>query len=296
MNIVLTGSLGHISKPLATELIAKGHSVTIISSKAEKQKEIENIGAKAAIGLLENTDFLISAFKNADAVYCMIPPNFAELNQVAYYIRIGKNYARAIEHSNVKRIIHLSSWGAHLDKGTGIILGSHNVEIILNELQDVSITHIRPVSIYYNLYGFVSMIKNAGFIGANYGGNDKVVWVHPNDIAVAVAEEFEKTTIASRNVRYVASDEKTASETAKILGNVIGKPDLQWLTFTDEQAKNGMEQNGIPASIVADIVDLNASIHSGAMGEDYELNKPKKMGKIKIEDFAKEFAIVFNQQ
>ena len=55
-----------------------------------------------------------------------------------------------------------------------------------------------------------------------------------------------------------------------------------------------MIKNGIPSSIAADLVDLNASIHSGAMGEDYELNKPEIMGKIKVEDFAKEFAIAFN--
>ena len=296
MNIVLTGSLGNISKPLATDLIAKGHSVTIISSKADKQKDIESIGAKAAIGSIEDVNFLTTTFADADAVYCMIPPNFTELNQVNYYKRIGNNYAQAIEQSGVKRIIHLSSWGAHLDKGTGIILGSHNVENILNKLQGVSITHIRPGSIYYNLYGFIGMIKNAGFIGANYGGNDKVVWVHPNDISFAVAEELERAVVAGRNVRYVASDEKTASETAKIIGNVIGKPDLQWLTFTDEQAKEGMIKNGIPASIASDLVDLNASIHSGAMGEDYELNKPETMGKIKVEDFAKEFAAGYHQQ
>ena len=296
MNIVLTGSLGNISKPLATDLIVKGHSVTIISSKADKQKDIESIGAKAAIGSIEDVNFLTTTFADADAVYCMIPPNFTELNQVNYYKRIGNNYAQAIEQSGVKRIIHLSSWGAHLDKGTGIILGSHNVENILNKLQGVSITHIRPGSIYYNLYGFIGMIKNAGFIGANYGGNDKVVWVHPNDISFAVAEELERAVVAERNVRYVASDEKTASETAKIIGNAIGKTDLQWLTFTDEQAKEGMIKNGIPASIASDLVDLNASIHSGAMGEDYELNKPETMGKIKVEDFAKEFAAAYNQQ
>ena len=296
MNIVLTGSLGNISKPLATDLIAKGHSVTIISSKADKQKDIESIGAKAAIGSIEDVNFLTTTFADADAVYCMIPPNFTELNQVNYYKRIGNNYAQAIEQSGVKRIIHLSSWGAHLDKGTGIILGSHNVENILNKLQGVSITHIRAGSIYYNLYGFIGMIKNAGFIGANYGGNDKVVWVHPNDISFAIAEELERAVVAERNVRYVASDEKTASETAKIIGNVIGKPDLQWLTFTDEQAKEGMIKNGIPASIASDLVDLNASIHSGAMGEDYELNKPETMGKIKVEDFAKEFAAGYHQQ
>ena len=33
MKITITGALGHISKPLAKELIDNGHSVTIISSK-----------------------------------------------------------------------------------------------------------------------------------------------------------------------------------------------------------------------------------------------------------------------
>ena len=208
----------------------------------------------------------------------------------------GSNYAQAIQQSNVKRVVYLSSWGAHLDKGTGIILGSHNVEVILNALSGVALTHLRAGSFFYNLYGFVNMIKGAGFIGANYGGDDKIVWAAPTDIAAAAAEELQKIPIAGSNVRYVASDERTATETANVLGAAIGKPDLQWITFTDEQAKTGMEQNGIPPGIAADLVDLNASIHNGTMGEDYELNKPTMMGKIKVEDFAKEFAAAFEEK
>ena len=58
MNIVVTGSLGHISKPLTKDLLQKGHSVTVISSKPERQKDIEAIGAKAAIGTMEDVHFL----------------------------------------------------------------------------------------------------------------------------------------------------------------------------------------------------------------------------------------------
>ena len=50
MKIIITGSLGHISKPLAQELVQKGHAVTVISSNPDKQKDIEAIGAIAAIG------------------------------------------------------------------------------------------------------------------------------------------------------------------------------------------------------------------------------------------------------
>jgi len=295
MKIAVTGSLGHISQPLTKELVQNSHTVTVISSKQEKQKDIEALGATAAIGSVENVDFLTSAFTGADAVYCMIPPNFGELNQNAYYQRIGRSYAQAIQKSGVKRVVHLSSWGAHRHKGTGIILGSHHVEVILNALPGVALTHLRAGSLFYNLYGFIGMIKGVGFIGANYGGDDKIVWAHPTDIAAAAADELQKTPTAGHEVRYVASDERTGTETAKVLGAAIGRPDLQWLTFSDEQAREGMEQNGVPPSIAADLVDLNASIHSGAMGEDYELNKPSVMGRVKVEDFAKEFAAVFQK-
>jgi uncharacterized protein YbjT (DUF2867 family) len=60
MKVIVTGSLGNISKPLAKELVGKGHTVTVISSKPEKQKDIEALGAAAAIGSLEDVDFLVS--------------------------------------------------------------------------------------------------------------------------------------------------------------------------------------------------------------------------------------------
>ena len=45
MKIIITGSLGHISKPLAKELVEKGHAVTVISSNPDKQTAIEAMGA-----------------------------------------------------------------------------------------------------------------------------------------------------------------------------------------------------------------------------------------------------------
>jgi len=57
MKIVITGSLGHISKPLAQELVQKGQVVTVISSKQERQKDIEALGATGAIGSVEGADF-----------------------------------------------------------------------------------------------------------------------------------------------------------------------------------------------------------------------------------------------
>ena len=298
MNIVITGSLGNISKPLTQALVRQGHTVTVVSHSAERQPAIESLGAKAAIGSLQDADFLATTFDGADAVYCMVPPNFAAPDVRAYYREIGSSYAQAIRQSGVERIVHLSSWGAHLDRGTGFIVGSHETEGILNELTDVSITHVRAGSFYTNFYGFINMIKYTGRISSNYGGDDLLVMVHPTDIAAAVAEDLVIPGSAAPgiSVRYVASEESTPVEIAPALGAAIGKPDLEWLLLTDEQAQTGMEQNGVPAHLAALFVELNGAIHNGKLREDYDRHKPATMGKVKLEDFAREFAAVFNQK
>ncbi|GAA0524939.1 NmrA family NAD(P)-binding protein [Chitinophaga japonensis] len=291
MKIIVTGSVGNVSQPLTRELVKRGHTVTVISSRPEKQKDIEVLGASAAIGSLEDVDFLVSVFTGADALFAMVPPNFAEADQAAYYRRIGGHYVQAIQQSGIKRVVHLSSYGAHLDKGTGFIRGSYFVEGMLNALPDVAVTHLRAGYFYYNLYNFMDMIKELGFIGSNYGGHDKLLLVAPADIAAAAAEELSAPA-AGQRLRYVVSDEHTASEVAHVLGAAIGKPDLQWKIFTDEQLKNSMEQRGVPAHIIANVVELGASLHSGRL---YELHEPIAMGKVKLEDFAKEFAAAFKK-
>jgi uncharacterized protein YbjT (DUF2867 family) len=293
MKIIVTGSLGNISKPLATELVQQGHAVTVISSQPDRQAAIEAIGATAAIGTLEDADFLAATFAGADAVYVMVPPSYRELDSRAYFQRIGRHYAQAIQQASVRRVVQLSSWGAHRDHGTGGILGSHDVEGILAAVPDLALTHLRPTSFFTNYYGFVGMIKGAGFLGANCAGNYRVALVHARDIAAAAAEELTKPDATTgRTIRYIASDERTQNEVAQALGAAIGQPDLRWVAFTDEQMRDNLLKNGLPPSTAADIVDIYASMNSGALAEEYEQHKPA-LGKVKLEDFAKEFAAAF---
>ena len=297
MKIVVTGSLGHISKPLTQELVQKGHSVTVISSKTERQKDIEAIGAKAAIGTVEDVGFLTVAFQGADAVYTMIPPgsyNDQNLDLREEVIRITRNYKQAIEQSGVKHVVQLSSIGAHTDKSNGLLSIYYRMENMLKELSpDITVTFMRPVGFYYNLYGFANTIKTQGVIASNYGGDNKKPWVSTLDIATAVAEELTVSHPTGRKIRYVASEEISSDEIAGILGTAIGKPDLKWLVISDEQMLQGMKAAGMNPTIAAGLVEMNTGIQTGVIYEDYYRNRPM-LGKVKLTDFAKEFARVYN--
>ncbi|MBF4518247.1 NAD(P)H-binding protein [Flavobacterium sp. ANB] len=297
MKIIITGSLGNISKPLATELVQKGHEITVISSNVEKQTEIEALGAKAAIGSVEDVAFLTNTFTGADAVYCMIPrANYFDpnLDLDAFTRNIGNSYAKAIQNSGVKRVVFLSSIGAHLEQNSGIIQRYNEIEAVLNKLQNVSITFMRPTSFYYNLLAYIPTIKNQGIIAGNYGADEIIPWVSPNDIAQAIADEL-LTPLDGRKVRYVASEELTGHETARILGNAIGKPDLKWVLISDEEVLAGLVKVGIQPKIANGLVEMYAGLYNSLLGEHYYQNRPSEMGKTKLAEYAKEFASIYNQ-
>jgi uncharacterized protein YbjT (DUF2867 family) len=296
MKITLTGSLGHIGKPLTASLVQKGHSVTVISSKSEKQKDIEELGAIAAIGSLDDADFLAAAFTGSDAVYTMIPPpNYFDpaFDLMAYSIKLAHIFVQAIQESGVRRVVHLSSIGAHLEKGSGLILAHHEAEVILNKLPDADITFLRPVGFYYNLFGFIPAIKKDGVITANYGADENLAWVSPIDIAAAVVEELEAPP-SRRKVRYVASDELTGHETAGILGAAIGKPDLKWILVSDQERQKALEAVGLSREFASGLVEMFAAQHSGKLLEDYYRHQTA-LGKVKLKDFAKEFAVLYKR-
>jgi len=293
MKIIVTGSTGNISKPLTQTLVAAGHNVTVISSSADKVADIEALGAEAAIGSLADADFLTETFAGTDALYAMVPPSFGAESLRAYQNETGKSYAEAIRRSGIKKVVVLSSIGAHLDSGVGPIKGIHDVEGILSELDGVAIKFIRAPFFYINFYSNIPLIKHQGIIGSNYPADARLIMVHPKDIAAAVAEELQQD-FTGKSVRYIVSDESTPGNAAAILGEAIGNSNLPWVEFADEQLAEGLQQAGVPPEMTRNFVEMGTAVRSAKIWEDYDKHKPAAKGKVSLHDFAKEFAAVYN--
>lgn len=295
MKYVVTGSLGNISKPLSKKLIDAHHSVTVISSNPDRSEEIILMGAQAAIGSVEDVDFLTRTFIGADAVYTMVPPNYSATDWKKYIAGIGENYADAIQASRVKNVVNLSSVGAHMPDGCGPVSGLYHVEQALNSLDGVNVRHLRPGFFYSNLLSNVGMAKSMGVIGGNFGINANMILVHPDDIAEVAFRELNDLSFRGQSIIYIASDEKTTKEIALILGKAIEKPQLSWINFNDEDTIAGMLQLGFPTEVARNYAEMGAAMRSGEMQSDYLENRPTQFGKTKLETFAKTFAKVYSQ-
>lgn len=289
MKYTLLGSLGHITKPLAQQLVAAGHDVTVISSQQERKHGISAIGAKPAIGSANDVAFLASTFKGADAVFTLVPPKFDAKDWKQYIADSGKDFASAIKTAGVKKVVNLSSIGAHMPDGCGPVSGLHFEEIALNSLAGVDIRHLRPAFFFTNFLSNVGMIKHAGIYGNNYGSATILTMIHPKDVAAAAAEELQGLKFKGHSIRYIVGDEKNSLEIAAILGKAIGKPDLPYVEFKDEDALKGALQAGLPEDVAKNFVEMGAAIRTGAMGEDY-LKHKVALSPTKLENFAKEFA------
>lgn len=294
MKYVITGGAGHISKPLTEKLLSAGHQVTVIGRNADNLKELTKAGAVAAIGSVEDVDFLTETFKGADAVYTMVPPKWDAEDWKGYIGKIGATYAASIAAAGIKYVVNLSSVGAHLADGCGPVSGLYRVEQALNQLKQANIKHLRPAYFYQNLLSNVGLIKQAGIMGANYSLADHQFPIaDPQDIAEVASEELLSLHFTGSSVRYVASDETSTGSIARAIGSAIGKPGIPWVTFSGEEAFQGMRKGGLSEEVAKNYVEMGEALGNGKMTSDYWNNKPT-LGKVRLNDFANVFAAVYN--
>jgi uncharacterized protein YbjT (DUF2867 family) len=288
MRITTAGSLGNVSKPLVKMLIEAGHEVTVITSSPDRRGAIEELGATAAIGSVSDQGFLAQAFEEADAVYAMTPQAMGGQHFIENIAQAGQAYAQAIKAAGVKRVVMLSSIGAHATEGTGPVKGVNRIEQIFQQLSGVNVTILRAGFFYYNFFRDIPMIRNMNIMGNNYNGDDRLPLTHPEDIAAALAGELQSKGNGI-DVKYIVSDVSTGNKIATALGQAIGKPQLPWVEFPDEQLKQGMLSAGLPSELADLLTELGQGVRAGIVTEHFFATGAKVTGQVKLEQFAEEF-------
>ncbi|WP_316633103.1 NAD(P)H-binding protein [uncultured Flavobacterium sp.] len=294
MKVTVTGSLGNISRILIEKLVSAGHEVKVITSNAEKAKEIEKLNAIPLVGKVDDLDFVNNAFSGADAVYTMVPPSYGTTELIK---KVGEIYAKTIENNKIPFVVNLSGIGAHLPKGPGPSSANFFIEKLYNSLGDTNVLHLHPGMFYSNFYGVIDLIKHQNIIGNNFDENVVLALSHPLDIANVAFDAIHNKNIDGKSYKYVVSDEITGKEITQKLGNTVGKPDLKWVQFPDEEMFQSLLQQGMTEQMATTyIIDMGIALRNGTLLETYFNEKNELLGKIKFDEFAKAFAIAYNSK
>ena len=132
--------------------------------------------------------FLAKAFRGADAVYTLLPTDRRAPDYRAEQDRQGEAIVKAIRESGVGYVVALSSLGADLSKGTGVIAGLHAQEERLKQLKNTNLLLLRPVSFFENFYETLGLIKHEGINGGLRRAQPAIPMIATRDIAEAAAK------------------------------------------------------------------------------------------------------------
>lgn len=288
MKIAMLGSVGNINRHVIPELISQDNDVTVITSSDKRVSQIENMGAVAAVGSMDDVDFLAETFKNKDVVYLMISGTGQGSDLNASMTAQGKIFKEVIEKSGVKKVVQLSSIGADNEK-SGSLYAYHFLEEKLKTIDDIDLALVRPVGFYANLYANLESIKKDHAIYASLDENTVQNWVAPTDIANIVLPLINDTP-KGITVNYAVSDEFSMKDFIGALSKEANIPDLHYVKLTNDQMKQGMIQNGVPEFVADALAKTNKyQENPDEVYADLRKHNPK-YGEVKLDEFVKEFA------
>lgn len=286
--ITVMGATGHTGKKITERLLETGEKVRALGRSEEKLAELKRAGAEVLSGDTNDAEFLTRAFRGADAVYTLLPTDQTASDYRAAQDRQGEAIVKGVRGSGVRYVIALSSLGADMSEGTGVIRGLHAQEERLKELQGVNVLLLRPVSFFENFYSSIGLIKQEGIIADSVTADLAIPMIATRDIADAAAKALKARDWKGVVVRELLGQRDLSyAEATRILGQRIGKPDLPYVqTSYDDQAK-AMAQAGLSGSFARLYVDMTRAFNEQTIKAR---RTPENTTPTRFEDFAEEWA------
>ena len=246
--ITVMGGTGNTGKKITEALLKAGEQVRALGRSASKLAELKRAGAEVLAGDTNDAAFLTRAFRGADAVYTLLPTDPSAPDYRAEQDRQGEAIEKAIRDSGVRYVVSLSSVGADLHHG-GVIAGLHAQEERLKKVDGINLLLLRPVSFFENFYSSLTLIKQEGINGDSVEANLAVPMVATRDIADAAAKALKARNWKGVVVRELLGPRDISySEATRILGERIGKPDLEYVQFSYDDQARALAQVGLSES------------------------------------------------
>lgn len=264
-NLVVLGATGNVGTALVHRLLAKGHHVTAVARPSTRLDALTQAGATAAASNLQDVAFLTGVLRGADAAFLLVPaPDAAAPDPLGLYNQLGELIAQAVREAGLKQAVQLSSIGADQPAGTGPIVGLHHQEARLRAIEGLSVAYLRPAYFMENLLANVGMIQHLGIIGSATRPDLQFPMVATQDIAAKAAELLDAGDFDNQSVHYLLGPRNySQQEATTAIGQAIGRPQLPYVPFSYEDAKQGMLGAGMSERMADLYNELTRSMNEG---------------------------------
>jgi uncharacterized protein YbjT (DUF2867 family) len=291
---VITGATGYTGSVAADKLLATGAKVRVIGRDTKRLERFTKKGAEAVVADMTDAAALEKAFSGARAVYALIPPNISAADVRAYQELVTDSLASAIRKSGIPYAVVLSSTGADKSYGTGPVMGLHSLEKKLESIDGLNFLSLRCGYFMENLLPQAGIIPSLGFMAGPVRVDVPLPMIYTRDIGEAAAESLLKLDFVGMQTReLLGARHVTYAEAAKIIGAVIGKPDLTYRQVPATVLKPAMMQMGLSSNMVDLLLEMSDALNTGHM-KSQEPRSARNTTATTLETFAAEvFAPAF---
>ena len=220
----VTGITGNVGGEVARNLLAAGKTVRGVVRDARKGESWARRGCDLVpADIINDAAALTSAFKGADGVFVLVPPNFDPSPDFREARATAATLRSALDAAHSGKVVYLSTIGAQATQPN--LLTQHTIiERVLRELS-IPITFLRPGWFMENSTWDVAPATKNGVIPSFLQPLDKPVpMVATADIGRVAAELLLETWSGHRVVELEGPSRVTPKQIAATFADLLGRP------------------------------------------------------------------------
>ena len=268
-NITIVGATGNIGKKIVELLLDNDVKVRAVARNISKLRMLEATGTEIYAGDIKNTSFIEKVFKGSDSIFAMLPPCYQLSDFQNEFRQMAESLTNAIRRSGISHVVLLSSVGADLPSGNGQISSLYEFESKLKNVPELSVVALRCAFFMENLLGSIPLIKSAGINGSIFNPASSFSMIASNDISFTAYDYLINPSFYGFNVRYLLGPKDyTFTEVTSVIGAAIGKPDLQYVKFSEEDFIKGIIGVGFSANAAKALVEGLTALEKGNLSRD----------------------------
>jgi uncharacterized protein YbjT (DUF2867 family) len=256
---VILGASGNTGSIIADTLLREGRKVRVVGRDAGRLRRFVAKGAEAVAVDVSDAVGLTKAFRGARAAYLMLPPITSREDQE----RESDAIAKAVSQSGLPYAVYLSSYGAHVPKGTGPVEGLHSSEQKLNAISRLNVLHLRAAYFMENHLAAIGMIEARGIFGHALLPDLKMPMIATSDVGDYAARRLLDLDFSGKQTRELLGErDLSMTDITAAIARGIGKTDLRYEPLSYDQMQGVLEQMGMPPDKAAVYIEMFRAINA----------------------------------
>jgi uncharacterized protein YbjT (DUF2867 family) len=219
---VITGATGNTGSVAAEALLDAGKPVRVVVRNVEKAKRLAARGAEVVEADLSDEAALIKAFRGAQGVYLLSPPDVTLADFFAARKKLVDGLARAVKAAAVEHVVFLSSSGAQHSSGTGMIVSTYAGEQALRAT-GLPVTFVRAAYFMENWASVLQPAQSDGVLPSFIAASHAIPMVASRDIGKTVARALLDGPRGTRIIELAGPAEVSPAEVAATLSKLLGR-------------------------------------------------------------------------